>query len=181
MKSIVVKKEEDLLQIDNQVKEIEFYQYEGIYDILNLDLDSITFTRMNVFLDSIPLNIKELSFFDCDFLINELDKFQDLEVLEITNSSVDILDIVNLSNLKSINLNFCSISNIEKLTEFFKLEEISLVGVDVSNYDFLAMISSLKKVVVNNTIYDSNKELFQKLVDKGVLFLDMMGGVFNDL
>ena len=181
MKSVIVRYEEDLAKVDADVREIEFYEYSGFYDISNLKLNSVSYTKMDVDIDSIPSNVSSLSFFDCDFSISLLNKFKELVSLEITNRYIDILEISHLSNLKSINLNFCKILNVEEIVNFSFLEEISLIDTNVSNFNFLDDIKNLKTIVIDDNIYENNKNFFRKLGDKGIFILDMMGGAFNDI
>ena len=57
MKSVIVRREEDLSNLETDVNEIEFYEYSGFYDISNLKLNSVSYTKMDVDIDSIPCNV----------------------------------------------------------------------------------------------------------------------------
>lgn len=179
MKSVIIRCNNDFDKIDENTKVVEFYKYEGLFDISSLKLENITFTKMDVDIDSISKNIKELSLFDSDFNFDELYKFQDLEVLEITNRRFDIVDILQLKKINTLNLNFCEVLNIDRLCEMEIIENISIVSTNLKNFDFLFGLKNLKSVVINVDDYFENKDLFLALAKKGVLVSDMMGGIYN--
>lgn len=179
MNSVIIRKDDDFTKINEEVEKVEFYEYDGLYDISNLELKSISYTKMSVDLCDVSSNIKSLGLFDCDFSISDLNRFSGLEELEITNRNIDILDILKFKGLKSINLNFSKVFNVDKLVKFDKLEEVSLVDANISDFNFLFDIKSLSTIVVSDKCYFENEELFLELSRRGVLVLDMMGGAFN--
>ena len=181
MKNVIVRCDDDFNKIDENTRIIEFYKYGGLFDVSNLELENITFTKMDVDINSIPMNIKELGLFDSDFNFDELYKFQELEVLEITNRRVDIVDVLKLKKIYTLNLNFDEILNIDRLCELETIENISIISTNLKNFEFLFSLKNLKSVAINIDEYSENKDLFLTLAKRGGLVSDMMGGIYNEI
>lgn len=183
MESVIVRSRQDLEKITNDIEEVEFINYSEDYSFCCQlsNVLSVTFTKMNVFLDSLPKNIKRLSLYDCEFDDYLLKEFKNLEYLEITNSCIDINKILFLNGLKSINISFSKVINGIMLSQFELLEEIILDDANIENLDFLLSINSLKRVIINNEMMDKFNSLFVELMNKGVIVCDVMGGVFNEV
>lgn len=182
MESVIVRNIQDLEKIGNDTKEIEFINYNEDYSFCSqLNISSVTFTKMNVFLDILSKNIKRLSLYDCEFDDNLLNEFRNLEYLEITNSCVDVNKILFLNKLKSINVSFSSVVDGFKFSQFKLLEEVILDDTNIENLDFLLSISTLKRVIINNEMMDKFNSLFCDLMDRGVIVCNVMGGVFNEV
>lgn len=181
MDSVIIRCDDDFNKINENTKEIEFYEYDGLFDVSDLQLDAITFTKMDVDMDSIPSNIRTLNLFDCCFDIFDLNKFKKLEDLEITNKNIDVVNILNLLKLRTLNLNFCTILNVDRLCELKFIEKISLIDVKLKNFNFLLDLKNIKSVVIDVDDYVGNKDLFLALTKKGVLVSNMMGGIYSEI
>ena len=181
MDCVIIRCDSDLNKINENTNILEFIEYDGLFDVSNLELESVSFTKMNVDAYTIPSNIKVLSLFDSDFNGCELNRFVELEELEITNRIVDVINILNLKKLHTLNLNFSNILNADRLCELELLENISLVDAHFENFDFLFNLKNIKSVIVSEDDYFKNKEVFLELSKKGIFVLNMMGGAFNDL
>lgn len=181
MKSVLIRNDKDLLKLDTSVDEVEFYKYEGLFDYSKLSVGLLSFTKMDVDLEDIYPHIEELALFDCEFNMEDLKRFISLKCLKITNKKFDILDILDLQNIESLNLNFCDISNIKYLCKFDNLKEISLIETNIEDFDFLFNLEHLETVSIDKNAYLANKRLFETLCEKGVVITDMMGGVYDEI
>lgn len=181
MDSVIIRCASDLNKINENTHILEFLEYDGLFNVSDLKLECVSFTKMNVDLYAIPSNIKILSLFDSDFNDYELSEFIELEELEITNRLVDVINILNLKKIHTLNLNFSCILNADRLCELEMLENISLVDTHLRNFDFLFELKNIKSVIVSEEDYFKNREVFLELSKKGILVLNMMGGAFNDI
>lgn len=182
MKSIVIRNIDDFEKITNDVNEIEFVEYNGIfYFEEDCILSSITFTKMYAELSIIPKCINKLCLFDCDVNFDELKNFTSLKHLEITNRKIDVSELLCVSSIEKLSLNYCEIENINVLKEFSSLKELSLVDTNIDEYDFLIELNSLEKVIISDDLYEENKEFFDELYKKGIIICNMMGGSLNEV
>lgn len=182
MKSVIIKTLDDFGKITEDTSEIEFVEYNDVFSFADdCILPSITFTKMYIELDILPKSVEKLCLFDCDADIEKLGTFSKLKYLAVTNKKIDILDIINISNLEKLSLNFCEISNIDMLDKFSNLKELSLIETNIVDYNFLNNISCLKKVIIDDDNYEKNKEFFYELGTMGIVICDMMGGNLNEV
>ena len=91
------------------------------------------------------------------------------------------MNILNLLKLRTLNLNFCTILNVDRLCELKFIEKISLVDVKLKNFNFLLDLKNIKSVVIDVDDYVGNKDLFLALTKKGVLVSNMMGGIYSEI
>ena len=182
MKSILIRTSEDFNNIDEETEELEFVEYEEGFEFTEeCVLPKITFTKMDVFLEYLPLSLEKIYLFDCDAEFGKLKMFPALKFLAITNRELDLNDLVGVNNLEELSLNYCRVNNIERLKEFTKLNKLSIVNTDISNYEFLFELETIKSVVIDEDNFERNKELFIELSKKDILILDMMGGCYNEI
>lgn len=180
MKSVVIKKKEDFEKIDETTTEIEFVEYDDLFSFLdNCVLPNITFTKMEVFLDSLPLSLEKIYLYDCDAEIYKLRRFPNLKFLLITNRKVDINDISNINILEELTLDYCDVVNVESLSNYKNLKKLSLINTSIKNYEFLLDINSLHRLIIDDNTFELNKYLFSKLINNGVLVSDMIGGRYD--
>ncbi len=129
------------------------------------------------------LNLKSLSFYNCKIsdysFVNSL---TNLEELSITNGNINIDDINKLTNLVYLEISNSSIKGNINLS---KLKELHIDNTNIENFDFLNNLNSLKRLGIDRKQYNSNKELFDNLSNKGVLVLDEnmveFGGNTNEI
>ena len=182
MKSILIRTSEDFNKIDEETDELEFVEYEDSFEFTeDCFLPKITFTKMDVFLEYLPLSLEKIFLFDCDAEFGMLKMFPKLKFLAITNRELNINDLVGIDNLEELSLNYCSVDNVERLKEFSRLNRLSIVNTDISNYEFLFDLEAIKTIVVDEDNFEKNKELFIELSKKDILILDMMGGCYNEI
>lgn len=185
MESVVVREIEDLSHVSENTSEIEFVQFD--LDVLereylkNLGLRSVTFTKMDVDLEDLSFAICELSFYDCSIYHYELlNKFSNLTVLEITNHKVDCSSLVDMQNLKSLNVNYSEVSHCVVLEQLACLEEVSIIG-SVFDFSVLSCLRHLKVLVIDEDILEQHREVIKELSLRGVCIMDMMGGHYHVL
>lgn len=179
MDSVIVRKLEDFEHVDSDTSEIEFVSYSDVFTLgKELNLKSLTFTKMDVFLDFLPDGIERLGLYDCTTDLLEIKRFSKLKRLEITNCTVDILNLMELTGLESLSLNYCEIINWEKLNQFSNLSFLSLVEVIGVDYNFLLNNKSIQNLIIDDVTFEENRNLFLELSKRGVLITDMFGGEF---
>lgn len=182
MKSVVIKTLEDFEKITNDTSEIEFVEYNNFFSFADdCILPAISFTKMYVDVEVIPRSIEKLGLFDCDVNIKKLNIFTKLKYLEITNRKVDVSEIISVSNLEKLSLNFCEIINVELVEKFSNLKEISLIETNIDEFRFLNNISSLEKVIIDDDNYEKNRDFFYELESRGIFVCDMIGEMLNEV
>ena len=118
------------------------------------------------------LKLKSLSLINCK--INDysfINVFENIEELTVVNGKVEIAKINMLKNLKYLQISYSSITDNTQLN-ISALEELYIDNTNISSFDFLNDLSYLKRVSIDENQYNSNKELFNDLMKKGILVLN---------
>ncbi len=182
----------DGLNIENEYEIINFKEIMELFpNTKRITISNYVFTKENI--NDISLNnIKEYSFYKCDFKsINNLDMlnhsnilmfencilnnydfintdFDNLEVLCISNpihnEEVNLMNIESL-NLKELYLEKCIVSNFKAITKFQDLEFINIHETDISREELLQFINlvKLEAIVVDEMYLDNEiKDVFKE-------------------
>lgn len=175
----------DGLSIENEYEIINFKEIMELFpNIKRITISNYVFTRENI--NDIALNnIKEYSFYKCDFksiknldmlnhsnilmfencILNNYDfiknDFDNLEVLCISNpvhnEEVNLLN-VNSINLKELYLEKCIVSNFKAITKFQDLEFINIHQTDIGKDELLQFINLVKlEAIVVDEMYLDNE------------------------
>lgn len=118
------------------------------------------------------LKLKSLSLINCQ--INNysfIEKFKDLEELTIVNGTIEINKINMLNKLKYLQISYSNIIDNDSLNDSL-LEEIYIDNTNINDFNFLNNLSNLKRVSIDETQYNSNKELFNNLTKKNILVMN---------
>lgn len=132
---------------------------------------------------SIKLNA--LSLINCKIesytFINVLEK---LEELTIINGQIEIEKINMLKNLKYLQLSYSNMTD-NVILNINTLEELYIDNTNINNFEFLNNLLNLKRVSIDETQYNNNKELFNNLIKRNVLVLNEnmveFGGENNEI
>ena len=132
---------------------------------------------------SIKLNA--LSLINCKIesytFINVLEK---LEELTIINGQIEIEKINMLKNLKYLQLSYSNMTD-NAILNINTLEELYIDNTNINNFEFLNNLLNLKRVSIDETQYNNNKELFNNLIKRNVLVLNEnmveFGGENNEI
>ena len=131
------------------------------------------------------LKLKSLSLINCKIesysFVNVL---KDLEELSIINGTIEIAKLNMLNHLKYLQISYSNISDNKDLN-IDALEELYIDNNNIYNFDFLNNLLSLKRISIDESQYNNNKELFNNLVRKNILVLNEnmveFGGKNNEL
>ena len=118
------------------------------------------------------LKLKSLSLINCQ--INNysfIEKFKDLEELTIVNGTIEINKINMLNKLKYLQISYSNIIDNDSLNDSL-LEEIYIDNTNINDFNFLNNLSNLKRVSIDETQYNSNKEMFNNLTKKNILVMN---------
>lgn len=89
-----------------------------------------------------------------------------------------------LNHLKYLQISYLNIVD-NKDININTLEELYIDNTNISNFDFLNNLSNLKRVSIDKSQYNNNKELFNNLVRKNILVLNEnmveFGGENNEI
>lgn len=185
MDSVVVKTIEDLNNVTSITREIEFIEFD-LFQLDNnylntLTLDSLSFTNMEVNLKLLNKNIKQLSFYNATLLnVELLSNFANVRILEITNVTFDIKNILSMQFLEKLNLNYSQISNCDYLKNFINLEELSIIDTDF-DIKCLLDIVNLKTLIIDEKILENNRDIISDLYKQGVYIKNIFGGSIDVL
>ena len=182
----------DGLNIENEYEIINFKEIMEMFpNIKRITISNYVFTKENI--NDIALNnIKEYSFYKCDFksitnldminhsnilmfencILNNYDfvksDFDNLEVLCISNpihnEEVNLMNIES-QNIKELYLEKCIVSNFKAKTKFQDLEFINIHETDISKEELLQFTNlvKLEAIVVDEMYLDNEiKEFLEK-------------------
>lgn len=182
----------DGLNIENEYEIINFKEIMEMFpNIKRITISNYVFTKENI--NDIALNnIKEYSFYKCDFksitnldminhsnilmfencILNNYDfvksDFDNLEVLCISNpihnEEVNLMNIES-QNIKELYLEKCIVSNFKAITKFQDLEFINIHETDISKEELLQFTNlvKLEAIVVDEMYLDNEiKEFLEK-------------------
>lgn len=175
----------DGLSIENEYEIINFKEIMELFpNIKRITISNYVFTRENI--NDVALNnIKEYSFYKCDFksiknldmlnhsnilmfencILNDYDfiniDFDNLEVLCISNpvhnEEVNLMNIES-PNLKELYLEKCIVNNFKAITKFQDLEFINIHETDISKDELLQFTNLVKlEAIVVDEIYLDNE------------------------
>ena len=131
------------------------------------------------------LKLKALSLINCKIKSYAfVSVFESLEELTIVNGQIKIEKINKLNHLKYLQLSYSNITdNIE--LNIKALEELYIDNTNINNFNFLNNLSNLKRISIDETQYNNNKELFDNLMKRNVLVLNEnmveFGGENNEI
>ena len=118
------------------------------------------------------LNLKSLS------LVNDkinsytfVNLFKSLEELTIVNGNIEISKINELQGLKYLQISYSNIND-DSSINITSLEELYIDNTNINSFEFLNSLSNLKRLSIDEKQYNSNKELFSNLENKGILVLN---------
>lgn len=118
------------------------------------------------------LNLKSLS------LVNDkinsytfVNLFKSLEELTIVNGNIEISKINELQDLKYLQISYSNIND-DSSINITSLEELYIDNTNINSFEFLNSLSNLKRLSIDEKQYNSNKELFSNLENKGILVLN---------
>lgn len=150
----------------------------SLYNILSkLNLKKLTFIdcRLEDF-EYFNNNLEYLVFNNCEIEnIYELGKFKKLDSLYL--DEVNDINLDYFPNIKTIrNLSFFNtkIINEDKLIILDKIEALCLSGTNIKSIDTLTYNETLKTLVIDKEIYESNKVVVEHLIKNGVNVVDYM-------
>lgn len=131
------------------------------------------------------LKLKSLSLINCKIesysFVNVL---KDLFELSIINGTIEIEKLNILNHLKYLQISYSNISD-DKDLNIYALEELYIDNTNISNFDFLNNLLNLKRISIDESQYNNNKELFNNLVRKNILVLNEnmveFGGKNNEI
>lgn len=131
------------------------------------------------------LKLKSLSLINCKIesysFVNVL---KDLDELSIINGTIEIKKLNMLNHLKYLQISYSNISDNKDLN-IDALEELYIDNTNIYNFDFLNNLLRLKRISIDESQYNNNKELFNNLVRKNILVLNEnmveFGGKNNEL
>jgi hypothetical protein len=118
------------------------------------------------------LKLKSLSLINCK--INNysfVNIFENLEKLTITNGKIEIKKLNKLKHLKYLEISYSNILDENEL-DISSLEELYIDNTNINNFDFLKKLGNLKKVSIDEKQYNSNKSLFNDLMNNNILVMD---------
>ena len=207
--------EEELNQITEVVIDYNNESESGfvfLEELLKLkNLKSITLRNGYIFNDNynIFLNLNHLSEFvfeNCEFenanLISSLklkvlslinckiesyafiNVFDSLEELTIINGKIEMGKINMLKNLKYLQLSYSNVVDNFDLN-INMLEELYIDNTNIHHFNFLNNLLKLKRISIDETQYNNDKELFNNLIKKNILILNEnmieFGGEKNEI
>ena len=76
-----------------------------------------------------------------------------------------------LNKLKYLQISYSNIIDNDSLNDSL-LEEIYIDNTNINDFNFLNNLSNLKRVSIDETQYNSNKELFNNLTKKNILVMN---------
>ena len=131
------------------------------------------------------LKLKSLSLINCKIesylFVNVL---KDLDELSIINGIIEIAKLNMLNHLKYLQISYSNISDNKDLN-IYALEELYIDNTNIDNFDFLNNLLNLKRISIDESQYNNNKELFNNLVRKNILVLNEnmveFGGKNNEI
>lgn len=131
------------------------------------------------------LKLKSLSIINCKIdsyaFINILEP---LEKLTVINGILEIKKINILKNLKYLQLSYSNITDDFDL-DISSLEELYIDNTNINNFNFLNSLLNLKRISIDETQYNNNKELFNNLIKRNILVLNEnmieFGGENNEI
>ena len=131
------------------------------------------------------LKLKSLSLINCKIesylFVNVL---KDLDELSIINGIIEIAKLNMLNHLKYLQISYSNISDNKDLN-IYALEELYIDNTNIYNFDFLNNLLNLKRISIDESQYNNNKELFNNLVRKNILVLNEnmveFGGKNNEI
>jgi hypothetical protein len=118
------------------------------------------------------LKLKSLSLINCK--INNysfVNIFENLEKLTITNGKIEIKKLNKLKHLKYLEISYSNILDENEL-DISSLEELYIDNTNINNFDFIKKLGNLKKVSIDEKQYNSNKSLFNDLMNNNILVMD---------
>lgn len=118
------------------------------------------------------LKLKSLSLINCKIeSYSFVYVLENLNELSIINGTVEIEKLNMLKHLKYLQISYSNIvDNIE--LKINTLEELYIDNTNISNFDFLNNLLNLKRISIDRSQYNNNKELFNNLMKKNVLVLN---------
>lgn len=170
------------LSIMNNLKELKIYDLDlSIVDIYNI---------------SKIQSLKDLFFINCNVESLEGLVGTNIEKLYIDNSSVGDIHFIDTFNLKSLfldnmemvdlkeistirviedlSLNNTRVLNEDKLIYLDKIINLSIANTKIKNIDTLVANETLKLLVIDDDIFNNNKEVVRELIRRNISVVDMM-------
>ncbi len=118
------------------------------------------------------LKLKSLSLINCKIeSYSFVYVFENLNELSIINGTVEIEKLNMLKHLKYLQISYSNIVDNMEL-KINTLEELYIDNTNISNFDFLNNLLNLKRISIDRSQYNNNKELFNNLMKKNVLVLN---------
>lgn len=139
--------------------------------LLNLkDLNDVTFESCDFeHIDLIAsLNLKSLSLINIDIdnliFINNFN----LEELTLINTNINVRIINKQENLKYLQISSSNVTLNEEIN-LPHLEELYIDNTNVNNFEFINNIKNIKRISIDESQFNNNKELFINLIKKDIL------------
>ncbi len=118
------------------------------------------------------LKLKSLSLINCKIeSYSFVYVLENLNELSIINGTVEIEKLNMLKHLKYLQISYSNIVDNMEL-KINTLEELYIDNTNISNFDFLNNLLNLKRISIDRSQYNNNKELFNNLMKKNVLVLN---------
>ncbi len=175
------------LMIFNNLRELKIYDLDlSIADIdnisklqnlkylffINCNLDSLE-GLVGLDLDTLYLsntNIKKIKFID---VLNPKHLF--LENIDV----IDLNDISIIRDVEELSLNNSKVLNEDKMIYLDKIVNLSIANTGIKNIDTLVANETLKLLVIDDDIYNNNKEVVKALSRRGVQVVDIMNNSYE--
>ena len=158
--------------ISNVNVDLSFFQ---ILSKLN-KLEKLTFINSKIDFMYFDNNLKYLCINNCEInSIEEISKFNELDSLYLDEVSTINLDYFpNIKNITNLSFMNTKILNSNKLIILDKIENLCLTGTEVESIDTLIEIDTLKTLVIDEEIYNNNKEVVKHLISNNVNVVDYL-------
>ena len=175
------------LIIFNNLRELKIYDLDlSIADIDNIsklqNLKNLFFINCN--LDS----LEGLVGLDLDTLYISNTNIKKIKFIDVLNpkhlflENIDVIDLNDISiirDVEELSLNNSKVLNEDKMIYLDRIVNLSIANTGIKNIDTLVANETLELLVIDDDIYNNNKEVVKALSRRGVQVVDIMNNSYE--
>ena len=175
------------LIIFNNLRELKIYDL----DLSIADIDNISKLQNLKYLFFINCNLDSLEGLvglDLDTLYISNTNIKKIKFIDVLNpkhlflENIDVIDLNDISiirDVEELSLNNSKVLNEDKMIYLDRIVNLSIANTGIKNIDTLVANETLELLVIDDDIYNNNKEVVKALSRRGVQVVDIMNNSYE--